>query len=284
MLTSASRWYALFDSVHVSTKNLDGHDAPCSPASLQDGFTGRLLLTNIKAAGAAVACVALTVCTLATAAEQSDTATRSTSRGNTVIGIANFGPHPALDQSVSGFKAELRNYGYVEGKNTTYVYSDANFTPAMIPQILSQIEARKPSVILTVTTPVSQAALSSITDKTLPLVFCLISDPVAAGLVPNWRQGGTRFVGSASAMDYDSVLSFAKQMFPGAKRFGVLYAPGEANDVVAVKAIEAAAVRQGLILRAVSVDASMDIPQRTQLLSDVDFVYAIGSRIGNSTA
>ena len=29
-------------SVHVSSKNLDGHDAPCSPASLQDGFTGRL--------------------------------------------------------------------------------------------------------------------------------------------------------------------------------------------------------------------------------------------------
>lgn len=42
--TSASRWCALFDSVHVSTKNLDGHDAPCSPASLQDGFTGRLQL------------------------------------------------------------------------------------------------------------------------------------------------------------------------------------------------------------------------------------------------
>lgn len=44
--TSASRWCALFDSVHVSTKNLDGHDAPCSPPSLQDGFTGRLHRTS----------------------------------------------------------------------------------------------------------------------------------------------------------------------------------------------------------------------------------------------
>ncbi len=37
-------WRILFDSVHVSTKNLGGHDAPCSLVSLQNGFTGPLLI------------------------------------------------------------------------------------------------------------------------------------------------------------------------------------------------------------------------------------------------
>jgi len=201
----------------------------------------------------------------------------------TVVGIANFGPHPALDQSVAGFKEELARLGYVDGKNVRFVYSDANFTPAMIPQILNQIEANKPSVILTVTTPVSQAAITSITDKRIPLVFVLISDPVAAGLVPNWKQGGTRFVGSASAMDYDAVLEFARQIFPNARRFGVLYAPGEANDVVAMKSIEGAAKRAGLDLQAVSVDSAIDVQQRTQMLAGVDFVYAIGSSLVQSS-
>lgn len=239
------------------------------------------MLYDLKPARAFVASLALALALAAPAAHAQ--ATAPPAGGNTVIGIANFGPHPALDQSVVGFKEGLRKLGYVEGKNTTYVYSDANFTPAMIPQILSQIEARKPSLILTVTTPVSQAALSSISDKGLPLVFCLVSDPIAAGLVPSWQQGSARFVGSASAMDYDAVLAFAKRVFPGAKRFGVLYAPGEANDVVAVKAIEAAANRQGMVLRKVSVDAAMDVPQRTQLLSDVEFVYAIGSNLVQSS-
>ncbi|CAJ97225.1 ABC-type transporter [Cupriavidus necator] len=241
------------------------------------------MLTRFKTAGVAMAGLALAAATLAAPSGAAETAAKGGPQGNTVIGIANFGPHPALDQSVSGFKEEMRKHGYVEGRNTTYVYSDANFTPAMIPQILGQIEAKRPAVILTVTTPVSQAALSSITDKSLPMVFCLISDPVAAGLVPNWRQGSARFVGSASAMDYDAVLSFAKRMFPGARRFGVLYSPGEANDVVAIKAIEAASARQGLTLRSISVDASMDVPQRTQMLSDVDFVYAIGSNLVQSS-
>ena len=205
-----------------------------------------------------------------------------TAAAPTVIGIANFGPHPALQQGIDGFKDEMRRHGYVEGQNTRYVYSDANFTASMIPQILNQIEANKPALILTITTPVSQAAISSIQDKSLPLVFLLISDPVAAGLVPNWEQGGPRFVGSASAMDYDAVLGFAREMFPGAKSFGVLYNPGEANDVVAIKQVEAASKRAGITLKAVSVDAAVDVPQRAQLLTDVDFVYAIGSNLVQS--
>jgi putative ABC transport system substrate-binding protein len=201
----------------------------------------------------------------------------------TVVGIANFGPHPALDQTIAGFKEQMRKQGYVEGKNTTYVYSDANFTPALIPQILNQIESRKPALILTITTPVSQAAKSAISDKNLPVVFVQVSDPVAAGLVPDWSHGSARMVGSASSMDYDAVVAFTKQAFPNAKSFGLLYNPGEVNDVVAVKAIDAAAKRAGLILKAVSVDAPSDVPQRMQSLSDVDFFYAIASNLVQSS-
>ena len=75
----------------------------------------------------------------------------------TVVGIANFGPHPALQDAINGFKAEMAKNGYEEGRNVRYVMADANFSPAMIPQVLNQIEANKPAVILTVTTPVSQA-------------------------------------------------------------------------------------------------------------------------------
>lgn len=200
----------------------------------------------------------------------------------TVVGIANFGPHPALDQAIAGFKQELARQGFAEGKEVRFVSADANFTPALIPQVLGQIEAQRPAVILTVTTPVSQAAITGVSNKGIPLVFLLISDPVAAGLVPSWQQGSARFVGSASAMDYDAVLAFAKRMFPGARKVGVLYAPGEANDVVAIKAIEVAAKKADMTLQAVSVDSTIDVPQRSQLLSSVDFVYAIGSNLVQS--
>lgn len=195
----------------------------------------------------------------------------------TVVGIANIGPHPALQQGIDGFKKALAKEGYVEGKNTKFVYGDASFTPSMIPQMLSQIESAKPALILTLTTPVSQAALTSVKNKSLPMVFLYASQPVAAGLVPNWQHGSDRFTGVTGANDSEMTLAFAKKMFPNAKKFGVLYAPGESNDIVAIKDLEAAAKKLGLEMQKVGLDSPSEVPQRVQMLSGVDFFYALAS-------
>jgi len=199
-----------------------------------------------------------------------------------VVGIANYGPHPALSAAIGGFKEQLAKQGYVEGKNVRYVEADATFNPAIMPQMLTQIEASKPDLILTVGTMVSQAAITSVRNKNTPLVFVIVNDPVQAELVPSWDAGSERFTGSASMMNYDIVLAFTKRMFPKAKSFGVLYAPGEINDVHTMEKLEVAAKKAGYTLKAVSVDAAADVQQRSQLMSTVDFVYAIGSSLVQS--
>jgi len=199
-----------------------------------------------------------------------------------VVGIANYGPHPALGAAIGGFKEELKKRGFEEGKNVRFVEADATFNPSVMPQMLTQIEAAKPDVILTVGTMVSQAAITSIKNKQTPLVFVIVNDPVQAQLVPHWHSGSERFTGSASMMNYDIVLEFTKRMFPKAKTFGVLYAPGEINDVHTMEKLQVAAKKAGYTLKAVSVDAAADVQQRSQLLSSVDFVYAIGSSLVQS--
>jgi len=195
----------------------------------------------------------------------------------TVIGIANIGPHPALEQGINGFKKELAAQGYVEGENTKYIYGDASFTPSMIPQMLSTIEAAKPALILTITTPVSQAALSSVKNKELPMVFLYASQPVEAGLVPSWRHGSAQFTGVTGANDSEVTLTFAKKLFPDAKKFGVMYAPGETNDIVAIREMEVAAKKLGLEMMKVGLDSPSEANQRAQMLSGVDFFYALAS-------
>lgn len=200
----------------------------------------------------------------------------------TVIGIANFGPHPALSRTIAGFKDEMSKQGYVEGKNAEYVYSDANFTPGLIPQSLAQIVAKHPAVILTVTTPVAQASVRNVSDRSVPLVFSQVTNPVAAGLVPDWQHGSDRIVGTASVTDYDTVLAFAKQVFPKAKSFGVLYNAGEVNDVAAVASLKQAAAKAGLEMNATSVDSTVDVPQRAATMKGIGFFYAIGSNLVQS--
>ncbi|WP_213301818.1 ABC transporter substrate-binding protein [Paraburkholderia sacchari] len=200
-----------------------------------------------------------------------------------VVGIANFGPHPALSRTIQGFKDGMQANGYVENKNVHYVYSDANFTPSLIPQTLAQIVAQHPAVILAVTTPVAQAAVRNVSDSAIPLVFSQVTDPVKAGIVPDWQHGSSRINGASSVTDYRSVLDFAKRVFPKAKKFGVLYNAGEANDIAAIASLKDAAAQAGLQMAATSADASIDVPQRAATLTGIDFFYAIGSSLIQSS-
>ncbi|MGF6768287.1 putative ABC transport system substrate-binding protein [Paraburkholderia sp. GAS199] len=200
-----------------------------------------------------------------------------------VVGIANFGPHPALSRTIQGFKDEMQAHGYIDDKNIRYVYSDANFTPSLIPQTLAQIVAQHPSVILTITTPVAQAAVRNVSDPGTPLVFSQVTDPVKAGIVPDWQHGSSRINGTSSITDYNAVLDFAKKVFPKAKKFGVLYNAGEVNDVAAVASLKEAAAKSGLEMVATSADSTVDVPQRAGTLQGIDFFYAIGSSLIQSS-
>jgi putative ABC transport system substrate-binding protein len=203
-------------------------------------------------------------------------------QAQTVVGIANLGPHPSITQTLNGFKEEMARLGHVEGKTVAYAYSDANFTQSLMPQMFTQLSAKQPAALLTITTSVSQTALSAVGDKSLPMVFAMVTDPIKAGLVPAWERGSARFVGASDIQDFAAVLAFGKKLFPHAKSFGTLYNPGEVNDVVTTQKLEEAAKAAGLGFKPVSVEAVGDIPQRAQLLRDVDFIYVTGSNLVQS--
>jgi len=196
---------------------------------------------------------------------------------NAIVGIANLGPHPSIAIVIDGFKKEMENLGWVEGKNVTYEVGDANFTQSLMPQMLAQITAKRPDAILTLTTSVSQAALSSVSNKNIPMVFSLVTEPVKAGLVPDWKHGSERFTGQSDLQAFEAVLEFGKKLLPHAKSFGVLYNPGEVNDVTTTQYLQKAADKVGLKFTPVSLEAVGDVPQRMQLLKNADFLYVTGS-------
>lgn len=193
------------------------------------------------------------------------------------VAIANLGPHPALNAVISGFKEGLAGQGYVEGENLVYEYKDANFDPAVVAQMITALEATDPDLMLTVTTPITQASKRAVRNKSMPIVFAPVTDPVDAGLVPSWEHGSERFVGASNLQDMNLVLEFAGDLFGEVNSLGILFNPGDANDVVNISYAQAAADAAGVSLKAVSVETTNDIPVRMDALKDVDFVYLIPS-------
>jgi len=197
-----------------------------------------------------------------------------------LISIVNFGEHPALQQTIDGFKARMTQLGHGEGRDVRYDYLHANFDRSLIPQVLQRAEAQNPALIFAITTPVNQAAVRSIKDKSIPIVFASVVDPVAAGIVPDWQHGSAWSSGATLLQDFESSLAFVQQIVPGVKRIGTLYNPGEDNDKTNVEFFNKAAEKLGLQTVTVPVDNANDLPQRVQSFSGrVDAIYQIQSNI-----
>lgn len=197
-----------------------------------------------------------------------------------LIAIVNFGDHPALRETVDGFKAKLTALGQVEGRDVVYDYQHVNFDRTLIPQMLQRAQSKNPALVFSVTTGVTQATVRGISDKAIPIVFAAVVDPVVAKIVPGWQGGSPTYAGASMLPDFDAALAFVKQVAPDAKRLGTLYNPAEDNDTTNIELITKSAKAAGLELVAVPVDAAADIPIRMQtLVGKVDVVFLIQSNI-----
>lgn len=197
-----------------------------------------------------------------------------------LIAIANFGEHPALRAAVNGFKAEVVRQGFVEGRDIAFDDQHINFDRTLIPQLLTSAAAKKPALIVAVTTPVAQSSIRVVTDKSIPIVFMSVVDPVVAKIVPSWERGSETHTGATLYPDFDASLAFVRKLLPNAKRLGIPYNPGEDNDISNMKEMRAAAPKHGFAIAEVGIDSPNDIAQRLQSLQGkVDAVFVIQSNI-----
>lgn len=196
------------------------------------------------------------------------------------IGIANFGEHPQLNASIDGFKKALTEAGYVEGKDVVYTESHTNFDASLVPQMIAKLQAEQPKLIYTVTTPVSQIAKKALAGSGIPIIFTAVTDPVAAKLVPSWDAGDEGMTGASDLQDMAAVMKFTKTLLPDAKRFGVPYNPGEANDVALLEKVKELAPAAGFEVVAVGVDNVNDIQQRiASFAGKADVIYTPASNL-----
>lgn len=203
-------------------------------------------------------------------------ASQASAQDKTVV-IANLGPHPALTAVVSGFKKGMADGGYQDGAGLNYVYQDASFDASVVAQMLTTLEASSPDLFLTVTTPISQAARRVVQNKSIPIVFAPVTDPIDAGMVPSWEGGSDRFTGASNLQSMETVFTFAADLLGKADTVGMLFNPGDANDVVNVAYAKEAAAAMGIELVTVSVETTADIPVRVNALKDTDVIYLIPS-------
>lgn len=196
------------------------------------------------------------------------------------VSIASLGEHPSLAEIVDGLKASMSDRGFKEGVDIAYEFSHVNWDRNLVPQMLAKITAEKPAAIVVITTPVAQAAVRAVSDRTIPIVFAGVQDPVAAGIIPAWGKPTERITGASNLSNMDSTLKFIKTVLPKLTRLGVPHNPGDDADRALLERLIAAAPKHGIKLVEVGVDNMNDLPQRISSFNGkVDAVYVLPSNL-----
>ncbi len=184
-----------------------------------------------------------------------------------VIGITQIVDHPALNATRQGIIDGLRAAGYVEGENVQYIYLNAQGDFSVAIAIAQEFRARGVDLVISITTPSSQAVVQVFGGTATPVVFSAVTDPVAAGLTqyPN-------VTGASDLIDVRSDLALLKAL--GAGKVGMVYNPGETNSAVLTDMALKAAPDYGLTILTAAVTGTADVLAAAQsLVGRVDAIY-----------
>ena len=168
------------------------------------------------------------------------------------IGIVSSVPDPTL---FDAFQRELKEAGYVEGKNVIIERRSWEGHAERAPELVAELLRLKVDVLVVGSAAGALAAKKATT--TVPVVFASVNDPVAAGIVPNLARPGGNITGATMLIGGSGFggkwVELLKDAVPGVSHVAVLRNSANPANASFLREIQAAA--QALKLKLDLLDA-----------------------------
>ncbi len=187
------------------------------------------------------------------------------------IGIIQYMSHPSLDNCYKGVKEALDASGldyeedFQTGSSASADSDCANFAKNMV--------SSNCDMIIAIATPAAKAAYAATADTDIPVIFCAVSDPVAAELVKSNDEPGDLCTGTSDVLDLKAQVDLIKSFQPDVKSVGILYTSSEDNSITNLAAFQKVCDKNGIQVVATAVQSASDIPSAAEdLASKVDCI------------
>jgi putative ABC transport system substrate-binding protein len=187
----------------------------------------------------------------------------------TTVGIVQLVQHEALDAATKGFKDALS----AKMPDVKFDEQNASGDSANCVTIVSTFVSNGVDLIMANATPPLQAAVSATAD--IPVLGTSVTDYASAlGLTEFDGTTGINVSGTTDLAPLDGQAAMVKELFPDAKKVGLLYCSAEANSVYQIKTIAGMLADLGFETQEFSFTDSNDIASVVQNAADsVDVLY-----------
>ncbi len=184
------------------------------------------------------------------------------------VGIAQYVSHPSLDATAQGIKDVLEESEHdiqVEEQN-------AQADQATMNNVIGGFAGDgELDAVLPIATPIAIAAATTVEETSI--VFSAVTDPVDAGLVPDWDNPGENITGVSDMNPVDEQLQLIVDVVGDVETIGIPYSSAESNSVVQVDAAKEAADEMGVEIQEVAVTNTSEVAQGVESFDNVDAIY-----------
>ena len=190
------------------------------------------------------------------------------------IGVVNLAP--ILDSVFEGFKMGMTEEGYIEGEDVYYIYEGpVGSIDELEPAVQALLDAEV-DLILSLSTPATQAVQRLTVNSQTPVVFAPVTDPVGAGIVESLSRPGGNITGVTVYVQEARRLEWLSTLSPTVERVYIPYNPEDDSPVSALKSISEAADKLGLELVLHEARNNEEVTEALEAIpSEVDAVFLL---------
>ena len=176
----------------------------------------------------------------------------------------NFTKHLA-----SAFRKGLSEAGYVEGQNVMIEYRHADGQYERLPGLAGELVRRPVAVIVAGSPPAALAA--KVATTSIPIVFVVGLDPIAAGLVASINRPGGNATGITMITGplAQKRLEIMRELVPTAVKIAMLVNPTSPDAAPEIRDVQAAAQANGLSIKLLNASTVSELDAAFGALADL---------------
>ncbi len=187
------------------------------------------------------------------------------------VGICQLVQHPALDAATNGFMDAINKE--MGEESVRFLNQNASGEITNCSTIINGFVSSNVSLIMAnATAPLTTAAAAT---STIPILGTSVTDYATALEIENFSGTvGTNVSGTSDLAPLSEQAQMIKELFPDAKKVGLLYCSAEANSVYQIEQIEKYLASYGIASARYSFTDTNDVSSvATKAASECDVIY-----------